>query len=271
VVHRCLGGRGRIGGPAPRRFLGRRSLAVFSSAILVASCHSPSAPSANPDALPVQITTAHYVFHYSSGDAVQADLQERYHEWAVARLGVSLDRAIAYYKYRDRAQMERVTGKNANGWADPASFTVHSISSWDYHEVVHVMTALIGRPPDFFNEGIEVAMQVDPRDQQSGPRWNGVSIHDWAAGYRSTGMLPPLAEVVETDSFRRVDESKGYPIAGSFVSFMVDDRGMDNMKVFFRACPRDAPGADIERAFTAAFGVSLQDAEMRWHTYLDAR
>ncbi len=52
---------------------------------------------------------------------------------------------------------------------------------------------------------------------------------------------------------------------------MVDDRGMDNMKEFFRACPRDAPGVDIEREFTAAFGVTLQDAEARWHNYLDAR
>lgn len=67
------------------------------------------------------------------------------------------------------------------------------------------------------------------------------------------------------------DESKGYPLAGSFVSFMVDDRGMDNVKTFFRACSRDAQSADIEREFTGAFGVTLQDAETRWHNYLDAR
>ena len=52
---------------------------------------------------------------------------------------------------------------------------------------------------------------------------------------------------------------------------MIDDRGMERMKAFFRTGSRDARRADIDREFNAAFGVSPQDAERRWHTFLDAR
>jgi hypothetical protein len=46
---------------------------------------------------------------------------------------------------------------------------------------------------------------------------------------------------------------------------------MDRMKNFFRTGSRDARRADIEREFSAAFDLSIADAETRWHAFLDAR
>ena len=71
-------------------------------------------------------------------------------------------RKIQYYKYTSTIQMRQITGMSANGWADPPNFSVHTIFAWQGHEVVHVLTALVGRPSYFFNEGIAVFMQVDP-------------------------------------------------------------------------------------------------------------
>lgn len=39
---------------------------------------------------------------------------------------------------------------------------LHTIWPFDNHEVVPVLTAPIGRPSDFFNEGIAVSFQTDP-------------------------------------------------------------------------------------------------------------
>jgi len=241
--------------------------------VSITSCGSPSAPSALAldNALPVQTTTAHYVFHSVQADAVQPDTQEAYHAWLIGQLGVPVDRAINYYKYRDRAHMQQVTGKVTNGWADPPGYAVHSIWPWDNHEVVHIVTALIGRPTDFFNEGIAVAMQMDPQHDVWEPMWNSRSIHGWAADYHRNREMPALADMLETDAFRRLDDTKSYPMAGSFVRFMIDDRGMERMKAFFRTGSREARRADIDREFNGAFGVSLSDAERRWHTFLDAR
>jgi hypothetical protein len=241
--------------------------------VLAAACGSPSSPSSSTpqDALPVETTTAHYVFHASVGDVVQPDTQEQYHAWVLEQFGVSVDRPIHYYKYRDRSQMQQLTGKLTNGWADPNTSSVHSIFPWDNHEVVHVVTALIGRPSDFFNEGIAVAMQTDPQRNVWEPMWNGRSIHSWASEYERTHQLPSLAAIVETVAFRALDDTRSYPVAGSVVRFLLDALGMGRMQAFFRATSRDAGAADIDREFSAAFGMSLCDAEIQWHGFLAAR
>jgi hypothetical protein len=60
-------------------------------------------------------------------------------------------------------------------------------------------------------------------------------------------------------------------MAGSFMKFMLDDRGMEPMKAFFRTGSRSDTRAEIEREFNTAFGLSLQDAETRWHRFLQDR
>ena len=101
--------------------------------------------------------------------------------------------------------MQQMTAKVTNGWADPATFAVHPIWPWDNHEVVHVITALFGRPSDFFNEGIAVAMSVDRRTG-GGSRQSQPS-HTWARTFRSHGEPPRPSDIVETDAFRRLDDA----------------------------------------------------------------
>jgi hypothetical protein len=253
---------------------GRLDGLVAAWVLVSAACgSSPASPSATTlqGALPVQSTTAHYVFHSAAGDVVQPDAQEQYHAWMVAQFGVTLDKPIDYYKYRDRAHMQQVTSRTANGWADPPAFAVHTISPWDNHEVVHVLTALIGRPTDFFNEGIAVAMQTDPQHEVFEPMWASRSLHSWAYDIYRFNQLPPLPEMIESDAFRKLDDARSYPMAGSFMKFMLDDRGMEPMKAFFRTGSRSDTRAEIERGFSTAFGLSLQDAETRWHRFLQDR
>ena len=69
---------------------------------------------------------------------------------------------LNYNKYRDRSQIRKVTGLETNGFAEPSTYTVHSIFPHDGHEAAHVYTALVGRPSDFFNEGLAVALNSEP-------------------------------------------------------------------------------------------------------------
>jgi hypothetical protein len=256
-----------------RRLLTCLAAASVLSCAAACGSSSPAAPSAMTldNALPVRTTTAHYVFHTAAGDTVQPDAQERHHEWMLAQFGMTIDRPIEYFKYRDRSHMEQVTGRQTNGWADPPAFAVHIIWPWDNHEVVHVLTALIGIPTDFFNEGIAVAMQADPQRGILEPMWNGRSIHAWAWDIYRLNQLPALTDMIETDAFRKLDDARSYPMAGSFMRFVLDERGMEGMKAFFRSQSRDDKRAAIERDFSAAFGVSLQDVETRWHAFLQDR
>src|SRR6476661_3871816 len=191
---------------------------------------SPTSPSLQP--LPVVAETPNFRYHYVAGDSVDAAWQEAYHSWAIAKLGVQVPRKIDYYKYRSRQDMGDHTGKyNTNGFADPATFEIHTLWATDNHEVVHIYTALVGRPSDFFNEGIAVAFQTDPAAGNFESVFNGQQVHQACQQYLQLGTLVvPLDRVVQTADFRAIsDQVLSYREAGSFVRFAIDSYGTDRV------------------------------------------
>jgi hypothetical protein len=250
----------------------RERLGVLALAVAAARCGesaSPTTPSQPP--LPVVAESVSFRYHYDTGDRVDADWQETYHAWATARLGVSLPQKIEYYKYQSRQAMGDRTGNyNTNAFAEPSRFEIHTLWSTDNHEVVHVYTALVGRPSDFFNEGIAVAFQTNPAAGDFDSVFNGQQVHSACSQYLQAGALVvPLARVVSTTDFRAVsDQVLSYREAGSFVRFTIDRYGIERVLQFFRVSSRTDSLAAIQERFQSAFGVSMESAESEWTAML---
>jgi hypothetical protein len=246
---------------------------VISACTLAAAAgcggSGPASPSQPP--LPVVSESASFRYHHASGDAVDADWQEAYHTWAIATLGVQIPQKIEYYKYRSRQDMGDHTGNyNTNGFAEPARFEIHTLWPTDNHEVVHIYTALVGRPSDFFNEGIAVAMQTNPPAGNLEAFFNGQQVHEACRQYLQFGTLVvPLDRAIQTDSFRAItDQVLSYREAGSFVRFVIDTYGMPPVREFFRNSNRGDDLATIKQRFNAAFGVPFDAAESAWMSML---
>jgi hypothetical protein len=247
-------------------------VSVLACAVACGGTNSPTEPSQPP--LPLAAETTSYRYYYVSGDRVDPDWQESYHAWATARLGVQLPQKIQYYKYQSRQDMGNRTGNyNTNGYAEPARFEIHTLWPTDNHEVVHIYTALVGRPSDFFNEGIAVAFQTNPTTGDFESRFNGAQVHDACAAYLRAGTLVlPLERIVVTDGFRSVSDSVlSYREAGSFVRFMIDTYGLDRTLEFFRRSSRNDSASVVRGHFLNALGVSLETAEGAWLDMLRAR
>jgi hypothetical protein len=260
---------------ASRRFFVGPLIAVQMTCGGGSSPASPSpqaapSPEALAQALPMLQDSANFTFHYSSGDSVDPPHEEAWYAWATTHLGVTSPRKIQYYKYTSTSQMEQITGMAANAWADPETFSVHGIFPWMGHEVVHVLTALVGRPSDFFNEGIAVSMQVDP--SASDPTlvlWNGVAADAIARASLAGSRLPHVQNMADTASFRLIPDTQGYPWAGSFVQFVVTNYGMSKTLDFFRGGRgRDESLDAILFRFEDVYGISLADADLAWRRYL---
>jgi hypothetical protein len=237
---------------------------------------SPTSPSPTPSpealaqALPLSQDSANFTFHYSAGDSVDPQHEEAWYAWAVSHLGVTSPQKIQYYKYTSTFQMQQITGMAANGWADPPSFSVHTIFPWMGHEVVHVLTAVVGRPSDFFNEGIAVSMQVDPSaSDPTRALWNGVPLDAIAGAALAGGRLPHVQNMAVTSSFRVIPDTDGYPWAGSFLQFLVTSYGTPKTLDFFRGGGgRDESLSTISSRFEQVYGISLTDADLNWRGYL---
>jgi hypothetical protein len=233
---------------------------------------SPTSPSQAP--LPVNAESQSFRYHYATGDHVDANWQETYHAWATTRLGVHLSQKIEYYKYQTRQDMGDHTGNySTNGFAEPSRFEIHTLFPTDNHEVVHIYTSLVGRPSDFFNEGIAVAFQTNPAAGNFESVFNGQQVHQACQQYLQLGTLVvPLDRVAQTSDFRAIsDQVLSYREAGSFVRFAIDSYGIDRVLEFFRISGRDDNLATIKQRFSTAVGVSTEAAEAAWMEMLTAR
>jgi hypothetical protein len=242
--------------------------AITLAASMAAGCggSSPSSPSKAP--LPVAAETDHYVFHAAAGDRIDTAWQEAYPQWAVGRLGVQTGRKIGYYKYTSRQDMGDHTGSyNTNGYADIATFAIHTLFSTDNHEVVHLFMSLIGDPTALFAEGIAVAFQTDPVAGSFESRYAGEEVHASARRYLLAGQLVlPLDRIIESSGFRAIaDTTLAYREAGSFVRFLIDRYGLEKVLAFFRSGGSYSDtAAAVKARFRPALGVTLEEAEAAW-------
>lgn len=254
-----------------------RSVVLFTALaplilwLLGCDSRSPTEPDPNDilNELTSKIETDHFVFHFAPGDTVDPERQEAHYRWATARLGIGLPQKLEFFKYRDRAHIQRLTGRNANGWAAPETYAVHSILPYNPHEAVHVYSSLVGRPSDFFNEGIAVALSTDPMTGDYEPTYDGVTpVHSWARDQLRMDALLPLADVVSTSDFRSIDEWTGYQEAGSFLQFLDQRYGFDLLLSYFAHGGRNDSRESIRADFLATYGFSLEEGDRRWREFL---
>ncbi|MDH4271234.1 MAG: hypothetical protein OEW18_04580 [Candidatus Aminicenantes bacterium] len=215
------------------------------------------------------IHSEHFVFHYSSGDFVEPARAEAYHEWAVSFLGVVCPKKIDYFKFKDRQQMYRITGGAATGFADFDNYEVWTYLPWLNHECMHLYSMLVGHPIHLFEEGLAVACQIDPYDNDFEAREkNGEKVHDIVRRYRAEGRLYPLENILDRDRWLSSDFTTTYPQAGSFVRFLIDTHGIERMKEIFRQVGANDSRDEIKQKFLTIYGFSLDQAEAVWLTFI---
>ena len=244
-------------------------LGTASFAACGSSESGPAGPSTPAPALTEITTSAHYVVHAAPGDAIDTAWQDAYYEWMLPALQLQSSGRLDYHKYRDRAHLLALTGRDTNGFAEPGTTRFHTIWPIDNHEGVHTVVILqIGHPPALFNEGIAVAHQTDPVRGVLTPRWNGADLHALARDYDATGRLPGLSSLLASTDFFRFDPNITYPCAGSFVRYLIDRHGLTTFKAYVASATfQDAPTA-TESRFLAAYSRSISELWEDWRAFI---
>jgi hypothetical protein len=178
---------------------------------------------------------------------------------------------VAYYRYQDRTELMRYTGRETNGFAEPEQGRFHSIWPRDNHEYIHVVfVSGVGFPSALFSEGVAVAHQgASLMGSFDGPpQWNGTSVDQLARKHLADGTLPVLDELVESSRFRSYDSQMTYPVAGSFVRYLIDQRGIERFKQFAARSGNTDSQRTIETDFQTVYGEPLATWWSRWRTFL---
>jgi hypothetical protein len=192
----------------------------------------------------------HNFAFFSRGDA-RVDVRRP--EAQLARietaLGQRLSARVDYYIYERAEDIAATTGRYAGGLTFPDLGQIHSTSSSQDHEIVHVVAFQLGDPGPFFQEGLAVALGDHGR-------WLGQPVDRVA---RKAAQATTLEALIS--HFDAADPKEGYAVAGSFMSFLIKTHGLPQVSHFFRACHG---GRTAAAAFTAIFGETLELAGARW-------
>lgn len=162
---------------------------------------------------------------------------------------------LEYYLHGSARSVRAAGGAHATGVTDLVAGRIDSVRAFHPHELVHAVAGRVGRCPVFFAEGIAVALTSEAR-------WGDRGIDDVARTALASGArLEPFLR-----SFENQDPRLAYPVAGSFVAFLLDRHGIGPLVAFLRECgpsPRR-----YERAFRRAFGRSVANATIAWQAAL---
>lgn len=239
--------------------------AVLLAVSLAACDDGPASPTPAATPLTELTSSRHYVIHSAPGDRVDTAWQDGYYEWLLTALELQDNGRLEYFKYQDRGHLRALTGRDTNGFADPGTNRFHTIWPSDNHEGVHTLVILqIGHPPALFNEGVAVAHQVDPSSFSLRPQWNRTDLDLLARGFAAAGRIPALPSLLASTDFFRLDVEVTYPLAGSFVRYLLDEHGLRPFKQYVAAARFDDAPARTELLFEAAYGRSLASAWDAW-------
>lgn len=194
--------------------------------------------------------TPHFLFYSRHGEPIDVHEVERSLRKVQQLLGQELAGRAEYYRYATPQEVAANVGPYASGVTFGALRQIHSTQECHLHEIVHLVAAQLGNPGAFFQEGLAVAL--------GGSKWRG-------RGQAHARVAPSLRRQkvsVLAARFEAMDAETAYPLAGSFVGYLIKTYGVSRVAEFFRACGRS--GVPQDAAFRATFGQGLDEAGAAW-------
>jgi len=171
---------------------------------------------------------------------------------ALFGLGPDPGLRIRYYLYETELHKHALTGDPmpAHAFCDRAE--IHAVVGPatrvdSIHEDVHIVLRRLGRPCRFLEEGAAIFAE------------HGPEVHAWFAAATRNQPAPALSTLLDDETFDASDLWVTYPMAGSFVAFLMAELGR---RRFLELYP--TAGDQVPARTRRMTGLSLDALEARW-------
>ena len=224
--------------------------------------------------LGASLETEHFIVYFDPTDisaieetALKQDLEFRYSEMEAYFKEDPVawkERKIEVFLYPNTEEQQRLMGTRNTFVARPWTHQMHL--RWTYgssalaHELSHLFSAPFGgwlMTLPTYNNGVVnigllegVAVAADWPQEQYSP-------HDVSSVLMEKGLLPNIENAFDPMGFWKNPSGKAYQSMGSFVRWLIDEFGIDKMKMFYQG---------VE--FYEVYGISLVKAIDDWKSYL---
>lgn len=171
-------------------------------------------------------------------------------------LKTSNSRKVRTYLYSTPQQKKRLIGAGNTYVEDPFGYGFHvHIQGFPHpvvkHELAHVLTADWSPWKVSLNVGVHegIAVAADWSEDT-------LSVHQWAKGMHIIKVAPRLNSVMGIGFWRHAG-SRSYLLAGSFIRYLIDKYGIDNVKLAF-------PTGNLRKVYSK----ELTNLEEEWIEFL---
>lgn len=217
------------------------------------------------------LSSQHFNYFMSEGDDVDTVFQEKYYDWLVSKLAIDVKEKINFYKFKDRKHMKETINYEINGFAIAGTNNIYGVWQTDNHELVHsIVMKNVGMSYALFNEGIAVAHTAVLRDSVFVLEAGGADINLISKYNYKNGKMPDLDTLIGLQTLREIDDLITYTAAGSFISFLINNYGIEKLKDFIlKSHYRDIKNELYNKMFFSVYNMTLTKAWSDWLTYLD--
>ena len=204
--------------------------------------------------------TPHFEIYYATELESEIDLFADDCEFRYKQLSEYLEtensRKIRAYLYVSPAQKKQLIGAGNTFVEDPFGYGFHlHTQGFPHpvlkHELAHVLTADWSPWKVSLNVGVHEGIAV-AADWDEGK----LTVHQWAKAMRQLNVAPSLSSVMSIGFWKHAG-SRSYLLAGSFIRFLVDRYGLDDLK-------RGFPFGNISKSYMK----DLTTLEEEWVNYL---
>jgi hypothetical protein len=231
-------------------------------------------------------STEHFDFYYYRSstarneiDAICAQKEKGFQE-ICQFLGKNSGVQITFVFFEDEKTKIQETGHQGKGWAYGSTIVevYNRQTKLDpYHEISHILMQSYGNPPALFNEGFAVYISehlgAAALADLGGEK---LLVNQRTNDLKNKGEWIPLSQLI-TYSEIGSTESKpeiAYPLAGSFVKFLIDTYGKDNfLKAYGQL--KNSDKTDVQqqniKPLEQTYGKTLDQLEQEWGNVLGGK
>ena len=206
----------------------------------------------------------HFKLFFRPSSVAQAEMDKiiTFQESAYVRIRDMIgwvDRPVNIYLYESLEDKQEQLGIWGNGHSVPVSFSTHSVYAEDIkaiggHETTHVIAhhTLAASFVPLLSEGLAVYL--------SGPEDSFKPEHSKVLSFLDNGNFIPLAQLADNMSFWQIDSAITYPLAGSFVKFLIEEYGITKFTQLYRETQPD----NVPEKLEEIYNLSIPELEALW-------
>jgi tetratricopeptide (TPR) repeat protein len=216
----------------------------------------------------------HFRFFYTKDSPAERDIEriillhEKAYKEICKILEVSVPVKIEYFLFRSQEEAEKwfwkgIVLNSSNRSLQVFALYSDSIKASVKHELTHCIAYMINHHStrarlELLSEGLAETMVGTRRGQP---------IHTLAKSILKDEEIT-IRDLVDNRAFHQLGGNKTYPIAGSFVKYLLDEYGIERFKFVYKYTHPAHIYLQLNRIFKKAYGKKLDELEKEWKEFL---